>query len=167
MMALEGASIGFQLGGQATDFVLLVMNPRGARSILSSKVKLGADASAAAGPKGRNAEAATDVTLRAEVLIRALADCLPEFLSRVPQFARITAQMKSSMAKSSTPETSFSKVPFRCRLPRRRWLRTSTRSRPRTCPIQLLCNSLNSKNDLGPPKYLEGLFIFKTVDIRP
>ena len=68
MMALEGASIGFQLGGQATDFVLLVMNPRGARSILSSKVKLGADASAAAGPKGRNAEASTDVTLRAEVL---------------------------------------------------------------------------------------------------
>jgi lipid-binding SYLF domain-containing protein len=68
MMALEGASIGFQLGGQATDFVLLVMNPRGARSILSSKVKLGADASAAAGPKGRDAEASTDVTLRAEVL---------------------------------------------------------------------------------------------------
>jgi lipid-binding SYLF domain-containing protein len=68
MMALEGASIGFQLGGQATDFVLLVMNPRGARSILSSKVKLGADASAAAGPKGREAEAATDVTMRAEVL---------------------------------------------------------------------------------------------------
>jgi SH3 domain-containing YSC84-like protein 1 len=68
MMALEGASIGFQLGGQATDFVLLVMNPRGARSILSSKVKLGADASAAAGPKGRNAEASTDVTMRAEVL---------------------------------------------------------------------------------------------------
>src|SRR5215510_13630457 len=68
MMALEGASIGFQLGGQATDFVLLVMNPRGARAILHSKVKLGADASAAAGPKGRNAEAATDVTLRAEVL---------------------------------------------------------------------------------------------------
>jgi lipid-binding SYLF domain-containing protein len=68
MMALEGASIGFQLGGQATEFVLLVMNPRGARSILSSKVKLGADASAAAGPKGRNAEASTDVTLRAEVL---------------------------------------------------------------------------------------------------
>jgi lipid-binding SYLF domain-containing protein len=68
MMALEGASIGFQLGGQATDFVLLVMNPRGASSLLSSKVKLGADASAAAGPKGRNAEASTDVTLRAEVL---------------------------------------------------------------------------------------------------
>jgi lipid-binding SYLF domain-containing protein len=68
MMALEGGSFGFQIGGQATDFVLLVMNARGATSILSSKVKLGADASAAAGPKGRNAEASTDVTLRAEIL---------------------------------------------------------------------------------------------------
>ena len=68
MMALEGGSFGFQLGGQATDFVLLVMNTRGASSILNSKVKLGADASAAAGPKGRDAEADTDVTLRAEVL---------------------------------------------------------------------------------------------------
>jgi SH3 domain-containing YSC84-like protein 1 len=68
MMALEGGSFGFQLGGQATDFVLLVMNHDGARSILSSKVKLGGDASAAAGPVGRDAEADTDVTLRAEVL---------------------------------------------------------------------------------------------------
>ena len=68
MMALEGGSVGFQLGGQATDFVLLVMNQRGASSILSSKVKLGADAAAAAGPKGRDAQADTDVTLRAEVL---------------------------------------------------------------------------------------------------
>jgi SH3 domain-containing YSC84-like protein 1 len=68
MMTLEGGSFGFQLGAQATDFVLLVMNQRGASSILNSKVKLGADASAAAGPKGRTAEAATDVTLRAEVL---------------------------------------------------------------------------------------------------
>lgn len=68
MMALEGGSFGFQIGGQATDFILLVMNGRGAKSVLSSKVKLGADASAAAGPKGRNAEASTDVTLRAEIL---------------------------------------------------------------------------------------------------
>jgi lipid-binding SYLF domain-containing protein len=68
MMALEGGSFGFQIGGQATDFVLLVMNGRGAHSLLKSKVKLGADASAAAGPKGRNAEASTDVTLRAEIL---------------------------------------------------------------------------------------------------
>jgi SH3 domain-containing YSC84-like protein 1 len=68
MMALEGASVGFQAGGQATDFVLLVMNERGATALLSSKVKLGADASAAAGPKGRNAEASTDATMRAEIL---------------------------------------------------------------------------------------------------
>jgi lipid-binding SYLF domain-containing protein len=68
MMALEGGSIGLQLGGQATDFVLLVMNPRGADAILSSKVKLGGDVSAAAGPKGRTASAATDVSMRAEIL---------------------------------------------------------------------------------------------------
>jgi SH3 domain-containing YSC84-like protein 1 len=68
MFALEGGNIGFQLGGQATDFVLLVMNPRGAESILSSKVKLGADASAAAGPKGRTAAADTDIVMKAEVL---------------------------------------------------------------------------------------------------
>ena len=68
MMALEGGSFGFQIGGQATDFVLLVMNDRGANGILTSKVKLGADASVAAGPVGRNATAETDVTLRAEIL---------------------------------------------------------------------------------------------------
>jgi SH3 domain-containing YSC84-like protein 1 len=68
LFALEGANIGFQLGGQATDFVLLVMNPKGADSILSSKVKLGADASAAAGPKGRTAAADTDIVMKAEVL---------------------------------------------------------------------------------------------------
>jgi lipid-binding SYLF domain-containing protein len=68
LYALEGISIGFQLGGQATDFVLLVMNPKGAESLLGSKVKLGADASAAAGPKGRTAEAATDVVMKAEIL---------------------------------------------------------------------------------------------------
>jgi lipid-binding SYLF domain-containing protein len=68
MAALEGGSFGLQLGGQATDFVLLIMNPRGAQAILSSKVKLGAGMSAAAGPKGRDASASTDVTLRAEIL---------------------------------------------------------------------------------------------------
>lgn len=68
MYALEGISIGFQLGGQATDFVLLVMNPKGAGSLLDSKVKLGADASAAAGLKGRDAETATDVVMKAEIL---------------------------------------------------------------------------------------------------
>ena len=68
MMALEGGSFGFQIGGEATDFVLLVMNESGARGILASKVKLGADASIAAGPVGRDASADTDATLRAEIL---------------------------------------------------------------------------------------------------
>jgi lipid-binding SYLF domain-containing protein len=68
MMALEGGSFGLQIGGQATDFVILLMNDRGASSVLHSKVKLGGDASIAAGPKGRDASAETDVTLRSEML---------------------------------------------------------------------------------------------------
>jgi len=68
MMALEGGSVGLQLGGEATDFVLLLMNSRSASAILSSKVKLGGDASAAAGPVGRTAAADTDVTMKAEIL---------------------------------------------------------------------------------------------------
>src|SRR5579862_9988348 len=68
MMALEGGSFGLQLGGQATDFVLLLMSPKSAASILESKVKLGGDVSAAAGPVGRNLSAETDVTMRAEIL---------------------------------------------------------------------------------------------------
>ena len=68
MFALEGGNIGFQLGGQATDFVLLVMNEKGANSVMTSKVKLGVDAAAAAGPRGRNAAAATDVVMNAEIL---------------------------------------------------------------------------------------------------
>src|SRR5207245_10136029 len=65
---LEGGSMGLQIGGEATDFVFLVMNDRGGGSLLHSKVKLGADASAAAGPKGRSASADTDAYMRAEIL---------------------------------------------------------------------------------------------------
>jgi SH3 domain-containing YSC84-like protein 1 len=68
MYALEGGSVGFQIGGEATDLILLVMNDRGMESILSSKVKLGADASVAGGPKGRDASADTDAWMRAEIL---------------------------------------------------------------------------------------------------
>src|SRR5271168_2356329 len=68
MYALEGGSVGFQIGGEATDLILLVMNGRGMESILSSKVKLGADASVAGGPKGRDASADTDAWMRAEIL---------------------------------------------------------------------------------------------------
>src|SRR6202163_193728 len=68
MYALEGGSVGFQIGGEATDLILLVMNDRGMESILSSKIKLGADASIAGGPKGRDASADTDAYMRAEIL---------------------------------------------------------------------------------------------------
>lgn len=68
MFALEGGSFGFQIGAQATDFVLLVMNESGAKSVMSSKVKLGADASVAAGPVGRAASAETDIVMKAEIL---------------------------------------------------------------------------------------------------
>lgn len=68
MMVLEGGSVGFQIGGEATDFVLLIMNDHGANSLLHSKVKLGADVSAAAGPVGRTAEANTDAYMRSEIL---------------------------------------------------------------------------------------------------
>lgn len=68
MMALEGGSFGLQLGGQSTDFVLLIMNRRGANAILSTQVKLGGDVAAAAGPVGRNAAASTDISMRAEIL---------------------------------------------------------------------------------------------------
>jgi lipid-binding SYLF domain-containing protein len=68
MFALEAGSVGFQIGGEATDFVLLIMNEKGANSVMSSKVKLGADASAAGGPVGRTASAATDIVMKAEIL---------------------------------------------------------------------------------------------------
>jgi SH3 domain-containing YSC84-like protein 1 len=68
MYALDGGSFGVQLGAESTDVVLLVMNRRGVDALLSSKVKLGGNASAAAGPKGRNLEASTDATMRAEIL---------------------------------------------------------------------------------------------------
>jgi lipid-binding SYLF domain-containing protein len=68
MYALEGGSVGFQIGGEATDLILLVMNDRGMESILSSMVMLGGDASIAAGPTGRDASADTDAWMRAEIL---------------------------------------------------------------------------------------------------
>jgi lipid-binding SYLF domain-containing protein len=68
MYAIEGGSFGLQLGAQSTDLVLLVMNPRGVEALLSTKVQLGANMSAAAGPKGRDTSASTDVSLRAEML---------------------------------------------------------------------------------------------------
>ncbi len=68
MISMTGGSVGFQLGGSSTDVILLIMNERGVNKLLESKVTLGGDASAAAGPKGRTAQAATDVQMRAEIL---------------------------------------------------------------------------------------------------
>ena len=68
MMASSGGNIGFQIGGEATDFVILVTNDQGAKSILNNKVKLGADASVAAGPVGRTAEASTNAKMQAQML---------------------------------------------------------------------------------------------------
>ena len=108
MIALEGGSVGFKLGGQATDFVLLLMTKRSADNILTSKVKLGGDASAAAGPVGRNASAETDITLRAEILsYSAPAACLPAFRWLVRRYVPTTAPTKICTAKKSPPRTSI------------------------------------------------------------
>jgi len=67
-LALDGGSVGYQIGGSSTDIVMLFMNDRALKSLLSDKFKLGADASVAAGPVGRNASAGTDLKLNAEIL---------------------------------------------------------------------------------------------------
>ena len=68
MMQSSGGSFGLQAGGQATDFVVLVMNDKGARAVMNGKAKLGADASIAAGPVGRDAEASTNAAMSAQML---------------------------------------------------------------------------------------------------
>ena len=108
MMALEGGSAGLQIGGQATDFVLLLMNSRSASGILTSKVKLGGDASAAAGPVGRTASAESDATMRAEILSysRARGPLLAS-RSQVQHCARTTMPTRISMARKLKPNQSF------------------------------------------------------------
>ena len=144
LYALEGVSIGFQLGGQATDFVLLVMNPRGRSSLLSSKVKLGADASAAAGPKGRTAEGATDIVMQAEILSYSRTRvCLREYRWRARLCAPTAAPTKNSMAGSWTRKRSFVErkvaIPHLCeRVGCLYWIR----SRRRTSRIQSRWNRL-------------------------
>ena len=134
LMALEGGSIGFQLGGQSTDFVLLVMNDRGATSVLSSKVKLGADASAAAGPKGRTAAAATDVAMQAEMLsLLALARPLRRRVARRVDAASRQRRQHAGLRQRRWRRATSSRVRWRCRPPRSRWSTSSTRARRRTC----------------------------------
>jgi len=98
---LEGASAGLQLGGQATDFVLLLMSPKSASSILTSKVKLGGDASAAAGPVGRNASAETDVSMQAEILSYSRArDSSQESLFKVRRCAPTMTRTRTCTARN-------------------------------------------------------------------
>ena len=103
MYALEGGNFGFQFGAQATDFVLLVVNPRGAESLMGSKIKLGADASAAAGPKGRTAAAATDIAMRAEILSYSRSRGLfAGFLWKARPCGRTMAPMRSFTGRKLT-----------------------------------------------------------------
>jgi lipid-binding SYLF domain-containing protein len=117
MMALEGGSAGLQLGGNATDFVLLLMSPRSATSILSSKVKIGGDATAAAGPVGRTASAETDVALRAEILsysrARGLFAASPW---QVPLFDPIMAPTRTYTARKSALDPLSSQRPCLCQI---------------------------------------------------
>ena len=109
MMALEGGSIGFQIGGQATDFVLLVMNPRGAHAILHSKVKLGADASAPPAPKAAPRKPPRmPRCVRKFSAIRVTADCLRAFRWKAPPFAPTMMPTTASTAKGSRRMTLFS-----------------------------------------------------------
>ena len=107
MFALEGGSFGLQIGGEATDFVFLIMNDRGANSLMHSKVKLGADASAAAGPKGRSAEADSDAYMRAEILSYSRArGVFAGVSSKVPRCVPTTKPIASSTAIPSAPPKS-------------------------------------------------------------
>ena len=118
MMALEGGSFGFQIGGQATDFVLLVMNESGARGILASKVKLGGDASVAAGPVGRDASAGTDASLRSEILSYSRARGLfAGVSSRDPRSVRTMATTSVSTARRFLRGRSFSPERLLCPQP--------------------------------------------------
>ena len=136
LYALEGVSIGFQLGGQATDFVLLVMNPKGAESLLYSKVKLGADASAAAGPKGRTAEGATDIVMSAEILSYSRNKGLFAGISLEGSTLRSDGSANEKLYKRKLiSERNHSRRQGRCSAPARiSWFRCSTPSRRSTSP---------------------------------
>lgn len=146
MMALEGGSFGLQLGGQATDFVLLLMSPKSASSILESKVKLGADVSAAAGPVGRNASAETDVTMRAEILSYSRARGLFAGISLAGSTLRPDndANKKLYGNEVSAKDIVFNKAvpaPKSARL----LLATLTKKSPRTTPAKKSSKKVSKK----------------------
>jgi SH3 domain-containing YSC84-like protein 1 len=122
MFALEGGSVGFQIGGEATDFVLLVMNEQGANSVMSSKVKLGADASAAAGPVGRTASAETDIVMKAEILSYSRSRGIFGGVSLEGSTMKSDGgATRTSTVKNSAPSRSYEKTRFRFRIRASRW----------------------------------------------
>jgi lipid-binding SYLF domain-containing protein len=141
MMALEGGSFGLQIGGQATDFVILVMNPRGADSLLSSKVKIGADASAAAGPKGRNAQADTDIYMRAEMLTYSRAQGL---------FAGISLE-----GSTLRPDNDANKQIYGREVDPKQIVRESSIHAPAEAKLLLDVLDKRSPKNLSEPKSLE------------
>ena len=132
LMALEGGSIGFQLGGQSTDYVLLIMNDRGATSVLSSKVKLGVDATAAAGPKGRSAAAATDVVLKAEMLSYSRSRGL---------FAGVSLE-----GTTLRPDNDANTLVYGSQIPARELVRGSTAVPSAALPMVEILNKRSPKN---------------------
>ncbi len=141
MMALEGANIGFQLGGQATDFVLLIVNPKGIDSLLKSKVKLGADAAAAAGPKGRDAQAATDVLMHAEILTYSRSRGL---------FAGVSLEGSTLRADNSASEKVYGRKVNARDIVIGHAVATNTAGRPMVAALQK-----ESPRNLSDPKSLE------------
>ena len=116
MFALEGASFGFQAGGEATDYVILVMNDKGARSVMSSKVKLGGEASVAAGPVGRTSSAETDVALNAEMLSWSRSKGVFGGVSlAAPPSARTRKRIRNCMVRTSMPSRSSFNVKWKRR----------------------------------------------------
>jgi lipid-binding SYLF domain-containing protein len=120
LFAIEGGSFGAQLGGQATDYVLLIMNDRGARSVLGSQVKVGADASAAAGPKGRTAGASTDIVMNAEILTYSRGACSRASRWRARRCVRMAMRTRRSTVARS-PHATSSREESTCPPRRSRW----------------------------------------------
>ncbi len=141
MFRLIGGNIGFQIGGEATDYVLLVMNPRGANSILNTRVKLGADASVAGGPKGRTAAAMTNEAMRAEVLTYSRARGL---------FIGVSLEGANLQADGNANEQIYNR-----KISAREIVREGKASAPASA--KLLVELLNSKSpkNLSDPKSLE------------
>jgi lipid-binding SYLF domain-containing protein len=141
MYRLIGGGLGFQIGGEETDYVLLVMNPRGANSILRSKVRLGADASVAGGPKGRTAEAATNEMMRAEILTYSRARGL---------FAGVSLEGSNLQEDDNANKSVYGK-----KLSAREIVRDGKASAPSSAKLLLELLNTKSPKNLSDPESLK------------